>query len=229
MKKAMVWVALAAGLVMGTTGGLWAAAGPPASKATVRVAHINILSDEDLDYTTVLEATLRTANMKDLLLDVALECGLYTRTKVVSQDGILDTSRADSGVRVRVLLDPGTPNEIVAPPGETTYCRRVQQLSAVYNGVQNCQDENGDGTVQYDECELTPEETELLLDTMDASAFNFVIGDVTAGVHTIAVQAKIDLETSSDMGEAEAKAAIGNGAVTVEEVRLVRGAEIEMP
>lgn len=130
----MIWLALASGLIVGTTGGLFAA-GVPASKATAQVAHINILSSDDLAYTTILNTTLRTANQKDLFIDVSLECGLYTRTKVVSQEGVPDTSSADSGVRVRVLLDPGTPNERVAPPGETTYCRRVQTLTGVYGGV----------------------------------------------------------------------------------------------
>lgn len=228
MKKGIVWLALLSGLVLGTTGGLFAA-GPPASKAVAAVADITILdTDQDVDWTPILTAQLRTASVKDLFIDVSLECGLYTRTRVVSQDGVPDTSKAESGVRVQVILDPESATPRVIPPGEVTFCRRVQSLTGVYGGVENCEDENGDGIVQYDECETSPEETELLLDTMDANAFNFVVDDVGSGVHTIQVQAMIELEETAQAGEAEATAAIGNGAVTVEEVRMVNGADFEV-
>lgn len=229
MRKATPWVGLAAGLIMGMTGGLFAAESQPAAKVTARVADIAIVnSDVDVPYTPVLNATLRTSALKDLFVDVSLECGLFTRTQVVSEGGTLDTSSARSSVKVRVLMDAGTVNERELLPGEITFCRRAQTLSAQYGGVENCNDENGDGIVQYSECETTPEMTEFILDTMNANAFNFVIDDVGAGVHTITVEARIDLEEEFMEGEAEAMATIGRGAVTVEEVRLAPGTDLEL-
>ncbi len=223
MSVAMIVAALAL-----TQPYLAGAAGTPASKATAQVGGINILADTDQDWTSVLDATIKTPNGKDLFVDVSLECGLFTRTKAVSQGGVLDTSTSESSVKVVVVLDAGTPAERVAAPGETTFCRRTQTLSGKYAGIENCEDKNGDGEVTDDECELTPEETELLLDTMNANSFNYVIGNLKSGVHTISVLAKIDLETTTQNGEAEARAAIGKGSVTVETVRIARTAVIEL-
>lgn len=203
-------------------------AGQPASKASAQVGKINILSSENLDWTQVLGTTIKTPNGKGLFVDVSLECGLYTRTKTVSQEGILDTSSAESGVKVMVVLDAGTANERVASPGETTFCRRTQTLSSRYAGIEECEDENGDGETTEDECETSPEETQLILDTMNANSFNFIVGSVGSGVHTISVLARIDLATEAEAGEAEARAAIGNGSVTLETVRFAKNTQIEL-
>jgi len=203
-------------------------AGQPASKASAQVGKINILSSENVGWTQILAAPIKTPNGKALFIDVSLECGLYTRTKTVSQEGILDTSTAESGVSVMVVLDAGTASERVASPGETTFCRRTQTLSSRYAGIEECEDENGDGETTEDECETTPEETQLILDTMNANSFNFIIGAVGTGVHTVSVLAKIDLASAAEAGEAEARAAIGNGSVTIETVRLARNTPIEL-
>ena len=204
------------------------AAGQPAAKATAQVGAINILSSENLDWSQVLAAPIKTPNGKALFIDVSLECGLYTRTKTVSQEGILDTSSADSGVKVMVVLDAGTANERIALPGETTFCRRTQTLSSRYAGIEECEDANGDGETTEDECETTPEETQLILDTMNANSFNFILNNVGSGVHTVSVLARIDLASAAEAGEAEARAAIGNGSVTIETVRLARNTPIEL-
>lgn len=217
-----VTAAIGAALVMAIqTPGI--TAGQAAAKATAAVAHINIMSAEDTDYSTVLRSTLKAPGGKDLFVDVSLECGLFTGTKVASEAGILDTSTAESGVKVKVVLDRGTPNEREALPGEITFCSRTQTMSGKYAGIEDCEDENGDGETTEDECDLTEEETELLLDTMNANSFNFVITSIGAWTHTIDVLAKIDVETTAQAGEAEAWAAIGHGTVTVEQVRLARG------
>jgi hypothetical protein len=129
---------------------------------------------------------------------------------------------------VQVVLDAGTANERVANPGETTFCRRTQTLTGKYAGIENCEDANGDGQTTEDECETTPEETELILDTMNANSFNFILGNVGTGVHTVSVLAKIELDSVANQGEAEARAAIGNGSVTIETVRLARDTQIEL-
>jgi len=53
-------------------------------------------------WTTILTQEIKTANMKDLFIDVSLETGLYTDTLVRSKDDVLDESTAVSAIRVRV-------------------------------------------------------------------------------------------------------------------------------
>jgi hypothetical protein len=193
----------------------------PSSKVTAQVGDIAILDAKAMGWTTVLSNNLKTANQKDLFVDVSLECGLYTKTLVKSA-GKPDTAKAEAGVYVQVLVD-GAP----AYPGEVVFCRRTQELTALFGGImQKCTDLNGDGTITYDECTWTPEELELVLDTMNANSFNFVLDDLSSGVHTIAVQARISTATEAGAGVADAKATIGKGSVTVESVRLIKDEDI---
>ena len=54
------------------------AAGQPSAKASAQVGKINILSSEDMGWSQVLAAPIKTPNGKALFVDVSLECGLYT-------------------------------------------------------------------------------------------------------------------------------------------------------
>jgi hypothetical protein len=202
-----------------TVFGVASAQSQPSSKVTARVSTITILepTEGDTDWTTILSNNLRTPNQKDLFVDVSLECGLYTDTLVKSA-GSKDTAKAEAGVYVQVLVD-----DIPMYPGEVVFCRRTQTLTALFGGImESCTDLNGDGTITYDECTWTPEELELVLDTMNANSFNFVLDDLTAGVHTVAVQARISTVEEAGAGAADAKATIGKGSVTVESVRMIR-------
>ena len=75
---------------------------------------------------------------------------------------------------------------------------------------------------------LDPEEMRLLLETLNANAFNFLLSNVTPGVQKIQVQARaragIDISGTS-FGEARAEAFVGLGSMLVETVRLIKGAE----
>ncbi len=196
----------------------------PASKATAQVGNIAILDSTALDWTTILSNNMRTANQKDLFVDVSLECGLYTQTEVRSKGGSTDSATAEAGVDVRVLVD-GQP----IYPGEVTFCRRTQTLEATFGGIlQQCQDLNLDGVITNEECTWDYEELNLIQDTMNANSFNFVLDDLTSGVHVVEVQAKIDTATAYQDGSAAAYATIGKGSMTVEEVRMIQGEEIQL-
>lgn len=228
MKSALRFLGICMVLTVLITAPSATGAGQPSAKASAQVGAINILTSESTEWSQILAAPIKTPNGKGLFIDVSLECGLYTRTKTVSQDGILDTSTAESGVKVQVVIDAGTARERVVSPGEVTFCRRTQELSSRYAGIEECEDTNGDGETTEDECETTPEEIQLILDTMNANSFNFVVGSIGQGVHTISVLARIDLASQAEAGEAEARAAIGNGSVTIETVRLVKNQPIEL-
>mgnify|MGYP001812463742 FL=1 len=193
------------------------------AKATAKVGDVNVLNQTTLGWTTILSNTIKTANQKDLFIDVSLETGLYTQTEVKSK-GNKDTSSAGATIKVQVLVD-GVP----AYPGDVVFDARMQTLSATLGGIlENCTDSNGDGDIDLNDCTLAPEEIELILDTMAAHSFNFIMDDLRPGEHSVEVQAMIATSSSSGAGSASANATIGNGSVTVEEVRLIKDEDIQL-
>ncbi len=126
-------------------------------------------------------------------------------------------------MNVRVLVDGR-----MSYPGEVTYCKRTQELTATFQGIiDGCLSVDPvTGGVILDESCVQPEELELLLDTMHANGYNYLMDDVGVGVHRIEVQARIDTDTWVQAGSSEALATIGKGSLTVEEVRLVKGEDI---
>lgn len=194
----------------------------------------------DLDWSTILEQTIKVANKKDLFVTVSLECGLLTRTRVQTSGGATDTQWADAGVRVRVVYsnDGGTTWYTASPDsgrvldgsgafgGGTavgsgvSFCRRFQQLEAKLQGILDCPA----GAAIPAGCTLTDEEIELLLSTLDANAFTFLVADLSSGTYLVKVEA---VGIVNDSGNAASSAAVaGAGSVTIEEVRMIRGEDI---
>jgi len=222
-KSILIALAVVLAVALGA-GAVWASSSQPASKATAKVGDIAVIDSTEMGWTTILEQDIKAPNGKDLFIDVSLQCGLYTQTHVKSKGGVKDTSTADAMISVRVLVD-GTPAE----PGEVVFSRRYQELSALLQGQIPLVWDETLGRYVIDEGELTYEEIELILDTMDAHAFNFVAPDLTfSGVHTIEVQAMIEADTSKQEGTASAMATIGKGSVTIELVRMIKGEDIEL-
>jgi hypothetical protein len=194
------------------------------AKESVKLSNLVLLdwTSSPVDWRPVLTTSIKTAQQKDLIMNVSLETGLWTQTIVKSKGGTSDTSHAAAGVHVRVLVD----NQVVEP-GEVVFARRSQDLTALFGGIlQSCSDANADGTITSDECLFTNEELDMILDSMNANAFIFALPNMTAGTHSVVVQARIDMGISAQAGTAVAKAMIGKGSVTVEEVRLIKGANI---
>jgi hypothetical protein len=76
-------------------------------------------------------------------------------------------------------------------------------------------------TIDYD-C-LEYEELDLLLRTLSANSFNFVVADLEPGNHVITVQAKIIANGEYGNGRFEAYGLVGQGSVIIETVRMVKG------
>ncbi len=206
----------------------------------VGMVDVSVLNQTNLGLATIMTAGIKTSEQKDLILGVSLECGLYTRTEVAGKKGSKSTSTAEASVEVRVILDKGTLDERYAAPGWVTFCQRTQTLSATLGGVlEQCDvtltDTDGDlipdsGGFTSDDCTFSDEDIELILSTMSANHFNFILTDAgTNGSlgHTIDVEAQV---SSSDSGETTeggsydgaANATIGNGSIVVDEVRLAK-------
>ena len=219
MKK-FVQVVTASALVLslGVTGVMAEAS----AKATAAVSSINLInSTEDQSWTKILSNSIKTASQKDLFIDASLECGLYTDTTVKSKNSVKDTSTAEATVQVRVMIDG---NE--AAPGVVTFCKRKQELEAELQGVLELCTEEGSDTLEL--CVTDEETIRLMLETMNANSFNFIAADLSSGTHLIEVQARIGTTSASQLGSAAATAMIGKGSVTIEEVRMIKGEDIEL-
>jgi hypothetical protein len=210
----------------------------PSSKSAVQTGNINVMEgllgpgNTTTAWDTILETNLRTSQQKDLVMDVSAEIGLLTRTLVRSKNGDADGASATAGVEVRILIDAGTPAQRTAYPGVVVFGRRTQILTAIFQGlIEGCLTVDDDGNVIIDEDCVEPEELELILRTMNANAFTFALDDLGAGIHNVQVQARIVLANEllgTQQGEVEAKALIGKGTVAVQEVRLVKDADITL-
>jgi len=201
------------------------AAGQPSSKVTFQTSDLVLIPETTGtgDWITVLDNVIKTAKNKDMFISGSLECGLFTQTLVRSKNMKKDTSTASVSIQVRALVDGN-----VVPPGIVTYAARTQTLSATLEGaIAGCLNivTNLDGSLSIvldPDC-VTPEEIELILNTLSAHSFEFVAVDVPQGVHTVALQARISTSTSTQEGSASATGLVGKGTMTVESVRLVKG------
>jgi len=188
---------LALALVLALVAGNANAQQQPSAKVTAKTANLVLIpsTTATVDWVTVLTNNIKTPNLKDLFITASFEAGLYTDTTVTGSDN----STARARVQVRVLLD-GQEVE----PGQIVYANRAQTLSAMLTDAERIQ---------------------LILDTMSAASFSYVAVDVPVGVHTVAVQARVD---TSGAGTFVALGAVGKGTMTVESVRLIRGEDVEL-
>jgi hypothetical protein len=65
-----------------------------------------------------------------------------------------------------------------------------------------------------------------VLRTLETYSVSFALDDIDSGTHDIRVQARVSVSTQGANGSASAGAWIGHGAVSVEEVRLVKSFDI---
>ena len=212
MKKIGVPLILVAALVL-MVGVAWAADSQPSAKATAIINNVFAIpmTTTDTGWVTVHSQQIKTANAKDLFMDVALQCGIFTRTKSELKVGG-DSSTATGIIEVRVWVD--NINNLAAP-GVVVYDKRVQTLNTELYTALLTSAGLPITNIGY---------VELILNTLQAHAFNFVMPDVGPGLHTITVQAKL---TSTESGSsATAMAAVGMGSTTIESVRMIKGEDI---
>ena len=152
----------------------------------------------------ILAGDIQTSQWEDIVMDVSLECGLTTDTTVKSSKGKVDTSMAEAGVMLRVLVDGE-----VAAPGPVTFCSRMQEMTDEFGGILEYSEDSltvdtdgdgiadsGDGVITIDECVFTDESLQLVLDTLGAHSFNFFHLDMDQGDHYIDVQVKLSTTPS---------------------------------
>ena len=192
-------------------------------------------------WVTILSTDLKMPSGKEVWANVSLMCGNYTftkvRTKKVSDEYVKDTTSAGARVMVRVLVTPAGGDYLMAAPGVVTFCDRQQTLSAKLGHIiTNLSDCTGGGTAA---CELTEQEIELGIKTLNANAYNFYYENLPESTtYTIAVQASLntcagkatvgglgpDQYDCLDSGtpDAEGWAYVGGASIFAEEVRFVK-------
>lgn len=204
------------------------------AKVTAKCGEIAVVPFDGV-YRPIFTQTIKTAQQKDLFIDVSLECGLMTDTKVVSRLLGKAEATAEAIVMVRVLVDGTMDGDPVALPGEIIFARREQTLIANFAGdISACLVDLNTGAIIINETCLLPETLQLILDTMSANSFNFIVKDLLAGTHTITVEAKLSIITSTEIlggttgTAAIAEAYLGKGSVTIEEVRMIKDEDVEL-
>ena len=221
------------------------------AKATAQLGNLAVIklsSPEIYDpsgsqtWTPVFSQKIKTAQDKDLFIDVSMECGLTTNTKVMSKLLARSVADAEAVVYVRVCVDdiPVPVNE-ASITNETltwiTFARRQQTLIAQFAGYipEECYVVDELSHVVTIDPNCVEEETlQLILDTMQANSFNFIAVDLDAGEHIVTVEAKLEYtldaydtgDPDATLGESAAAAYLGNGSVTIEEVRMVKDEDV---
>lgn len=200
-----------------------------------------VASDSNTGYTF---ATIKVPQDKELLVGLSAEVGLTTDTSIKGKNGGTARAIADAGAYVTICaLHAGTSSVAAcAMPGPITLSKRVQELSATLGGViESCADLNGDGTIDVKtECEVSDEEIGLMLDTLAAHHFNFVLPDMDQGEYDITAYFMTSADVAVDIddvsvieggevsGSAFAKAFIGSYMMTVQQVRAVKGSILDI-
>jgi len=232
MKKLIaIHIVLIAALLttLGVTG-VFATESPNASaKATAMFGYLDVRAVAeypgdgwwdwfDIDVAPIAEQTIKTANNKDLFIDLSLQTGCYTFTQVKSQGKVKDTSLGDCRIWVWITVD-GIFGERVYPGWPIVFDSRTQVLSAELQGVIT-----GTDPITIGE----PEVIELFIGTMSCHSFNFIVEDLDPGMHTIRVYVWATSMALGQEGSAKAIAAVGLGSATVEEVRMVKDDDITL-
>jgi len=220
----MLFVALLAGGLVLPLAVQPSHAGQPAAQFAFSTSELALIEQTTgtNGWVTILAAPIKTPSSKELYVSASLEAGLYTQTLVRSKNRVKDTSTASVAIQVQALID-GQPMQ----PGTVTYAAREQTLSATLEGaIGECLRTvtNADGTTSIivDQDCVTPEEIELILNTLSAASFNFVASNVPVGTHTVSLQARISSATSVQLGTASAKGLVGKGTMIVQVLRATR-------
>lgn len=173
-----------------------------AAGSTLEIMTSDVTNGSVSEEATLLTGTLRSSNPTDLVLQLTLECALWTDVTTVGNDD----QGAEAQVEVWVEVD-GEPVDVSSDDtdgGRAVFCNRAYEVK----------------TLQFDDEDAT---IERYLRTRSANAFNWVTLNVGSGIHEITVKAQLDASASDN---ARAKAAIGDRTLVVEPVKMANDASV---
>lgn len=247
MKRLLIFIVLASALIAAG-----AMAAPSAKFAAVfgnegpyLISMVTVEGTVDADDFQQKEgftfARIKVPNNQELLVGVSAEVGLTTDTSIKGKNGGAAKAIAGaSGVIIVVAhrvgdCSPGDNDACgqVALPGDVTLNSRVQTLHAKLGGVIISCSEGA--VVIKDDCIVEDEEIGLILETLSANHFNFVLQNLEQGTYDITAyfttraEGEIDIDEDSVTAggtvsaRASATAFIGAYMVTLQQVRAVKG------
>jgi hypothetical protein len=123
----------------------------------------------------------------------SLETALYTDTATASKGGNKQTSTADASIILTPVVTDADGNTYSVYPSTVTYDARLQTLSATFNGT----DCTADSTTRFVTC-TNPETVQLLLSTMSAHTFNFLMPGLPTEVYAINLNIAASTTGSAD-------------------------------
>jgi len=181
----------------------------------------------DTPWQPVLEQAIHMSQANSLVLKACFETSVLTSTSVSSKNMVSDTTTGSAAVKVRVVIDPNTPQQVIAAPGEVVFQRRTQTLTATLEGaIAKClsvvTNSGGGLSILLDTNCVTAETVGLTLDTSQANSFEFAWVVPGSGDHVVQVQAKLIAYGSNQAGTFTAMAVLGKGSLVVESVRLAK-------
>lgn len=195
-------------------------AAPAANKVQFSGSSIETVRDTD---TMIFDRTVKIGGPKDLLIEVNLECALWTTVFAIDDDDsntpAVDVPYSEVEARVSVWVEidgqvvPVSGDDVdyaeteVNDIGRVVFCDRVHGIGI----TENDGDEDNETIKNH-------------LETRAAQSFQWVWIDAGSGEHTLQVFA--DLEQKVNEGEGEAHASIGKRTLIVDVANLANGATI---
>lgn len=218
-------LALAIGLVIGTAGlGNAGGTGIPANKATAAGSKRVVAGPDQV--VRILSATMKTSKPTDLILQLTMECSIFTRL-TTSNEGASATAAGTvkswitiDGVVVPIESASQPPQnpppggiaplpgpDVDAPNDGATMCHRT------YHRTVSDGEDPADGIDTQDD----------YIRTKSAHGFNWLRQNTGSGEHRIEVWAVLDQEVA---GDATATVEIGNRTLIVEPTKMANDAII---
>lgn len=180
----------------------------PADKVAVAGGSIEVRSTSLVEGASseefvLLSGLMKTSGPTDLVLQVTLECALWTAVTTVGNDESESSARIDVWVEVDGVPVAVSADDTVSP-GKVTFCDRTHRMK----------------TLDFDDEDARIEQ---YLRTKSANAFNWILLDAGAGMHDIVVKARVDAKVT---GAGDAFGAVGKRTLVVEPVKLANDATL---
>jgi hypothetical protein len=188
---------------------------------------------------TTFEANIQTPNGQGttLLIRPSLDTGLFTETKLSTT---VNNATADVGIKVCVYVDPAISGNSVSggltvdPTNCVIYDQRIQQVSnTLFGQLTACQPAActtdaqcaalGEGTCNAGVCSLASPTCnfEILLTTLSAHSFDFVVPMPGNGSHKVVVT-WAEVGTGNNTAGGSTASCVGPGIVTVQQVKVFK-------
>lgn len=192
---------------------------------------------------TLMTGTLKTSSPTDVLIQLSMECALFTDTSVAparQKSTAVATARVESWIEIDAtpadatddannVVVPVASNDTAAAPGDISLDNDVPPQAAAGRVVMCHRTQGLEAALDFSDAGILASDDFIRLyqGTREASAFNWVRLNMGSGTFEIEVHAQVvDEISSTNGGVAVAKGAIGKRTLIVEPAKLANDATI---